>query len=394
MLCDIIDSEHGKTNVGSYQQYHHGFGHRVPYHREHPTPTVRRKRDLGPANSRVLNYYRRLQLFSILLFWGLLCVFFAVAHFVCHHPVFYGETYHLDAGVAQIVSIDDVFCSDLELENSIMTRGAAIFSLSRPPSLDGFINTTASKSNSEGNYTYWSGFLFRGSVVSVTVACDNVPGPWEVAFIRGEEKYYSWLYSASGTVEYFYHFETFSNVCLEDEKFSISINTDVDENWFIVIPGRTSDDGMVRFIVNLYRKVYTFEETDVINHCQAYGQNNCLIPTTRGAIYLVNTADNPDSDDDQAVDVKVYCVFQKWVYMKFGVSVSLPLVLAIVVMVGMCYCRLKISNLTQRVVTVSGDGPKVRQSTMKSSLFYQDAPPPYTPPLAQHPAYTTLPAKR
>ena len=366
----------------------------MPCHREHTTSTICRKWDLGPANSRVLNYYRRLHLFSILLVCGLLCIFFAVAHFVCHHPVFYGETYHLDVGVAQILSIDDVFCSELELENSIVNRGAAIFSLSRPPSLDGFMNTSASKSDSEGNSAYWSGFLFRGSVLLVTVDCDNVPGPWEVAFIRGEEKYYSWLYSGSGTAEYYYHFETFSDVCLEDEKFSISVVTDVDENWFIVIPSRTSDDNMARFTVNLYRKVYTFEETDVINHCQAYGQNNCLIPTTRGATYLVNTADNPDSDNDQAVDVKVYCVFQEWVYMKIVVSVSLPLILAIIAMVGVCYCRLKISHLTQRVVTVSGDGPKVLQSTLKPSSFYQDAPPPYTPPLTQDPTYATLPSKR
>lgn len=371
------------------QRFHHGFGHRIPGNNVPLTLRTQcySKRNLGSVSNRSVLLYRRLRVLSCVLTCGLFSIFLLAYHHIHCLPIFSGQFYTLDVGGGQIMSMDDWFCSEFTLKVKYGQSVPAILSLPRPPTLDIYTNTSFSTKIIPEGYTSWSRFLHGGSVVSVTVSCDEVLDVKPVVFfIRGKENYVSWL--GHGTLEHVYQSDAFLDRCQKNQTFMLSTPVGIDDRWYVVVQGQNSHisypsnlinaKGYLSINIGVREKVYSVKETEIVNSCHVYWTTQCSIPTSPGATYLLTAVRSPEAMYNRPTTVVVYCNMHKWAYVLFAAPVMFPLLLALALLVGMCYYRRKVEKLARRVVTVSGDGLDKSQPHTRLSC-YQGAPPPYTP---------------
>ena len=295
------------------------------------------------------------------------------------------------------VSTDDSFCSGLTLKDESMDSEATIFSLHRPPALDGFSNITVkankSVSKTQEDALLWSGYLYPGSTIKV-LACGGVEGDVRIIVFLSTNNFELWKANRA-SLDSAYQYMNVSYVCPQEQILEVQVAEDVDDQWYIVIDNRNSGDVDTRVTAEVYRKVYTIKETDIISSCQAHNDiSECRIPTTRGATYLVTTSINSAQEYDQTVNVKVQCVVREWLYAAIIVPLMLFLViLGVVTLVGVCYCRRKMRESAHPtpmpVIGQSGvDDIPISEKPVVNTTSYQPAPVPHTGLVDYKPAYT------
>ena len=296
------------------------------------------------------------------------------------------------------VSTDDSLCSGLTLKDESLNSKATIYSLHRPPALDGFSNITVeankSVSKTQEDALFWNGYLYHGSTIKV-LACGGVEGEVRVIIFLSTNNFELWK-ANHASLESAHRYMNVTYACPQKQILEVQVPDDVDDQWYIVINNRNSGDVDTRVTAEVYRKVYTIKETDIINSCQAYGDdiNECRIPTTHGATYLVTTSINSAQGYDQTVNVKVQCIVRKWLYAAIIVPLMLFLViLGVVTLFGVCYCRRKMREgaypTPMPVIGQSGvDDIPISEKPIVNTSSYQPALVPLTGLVDYKPAYT------
>ena len=236
-------------------------------------------------------------------------------------------------------------CSRLnvEVEQRNFHSRVSVYSLIRPPVLDGYSNISVRANlniEAQNSFLFWSGFLYRDSSISLT-ACSSVEDQAEILFFLDANSYRQWEADPK-TSESAYHSATVSAVCPSSQMMDVRVPEEGSSQWYIAVRNKKSNNVSVRMSGEVGRKVYSIKESDIINSCVTGGNNKCTIPTTDDATYIVTFAQAAGSTDSQTANVEVECVSGEYIFAVIIVPIVLFLLfLGIFVLICIRHLRKK-----------------------------------------------------